>query len=523
MKMSTPIDIVLVSPPTRAYSPIVPFPCIYLAAYLEKKGFRCEIVDIKSSHLRIDLTEIEKETVRRVLEINPACVGMTCLSAEYSCVLRMAQDLRNQGYRGTLIVGGHHPTFYPADFLYPHSPFDFVVLGEGEETLVELLSVLQKGEDARRVSGIALFDTEMTVTPKRALLEDLSVLPMPSYELLDMDFYLQPRTSIIRYSIFAGVDVQTTRGCPCQCTYCGNPSLWTVHTYKKRFRCRPVSDVLDELEFLYRRYRIDSFFINDDSFTVSEQRVREFCDGLVNRKLDSLVWGIQTRVNIFTENMARMIAAGGCVQVEFGVESGSERILKLMKKGITLDQVRKAYAISKKHKLRTFANFMINTPTEKEEDLVKTIRLAKELRATHYGFFVTVPLPGTAIYQEYVHPPLTKDEYDIYLGSEPYKNVVDQRFKLCRHDKNIRLLASRLYLQFTAARIYLDPLLSLVRFWRVYQSSYHRKRYAAAFLDIYVRRFLRHLTAIGLAIKEGFRGAWSFFVRTFKEVSPHES
>lgn len=485
-------DIVLVSPPTRAYSPIVPFPCIYLAAYLRLKGFQCRIVDIKDSSSRADIRQMEEETVNRILAINPPFAGFTCLSAEYSCVLRVVRRLKERGYEGKIIAGGHHPTFYPQDFIYAGSPFDYVVLGEGEETIVELLDALVHQRDIAGIAGLAFYDGKMTCTPKRAVIEDLSVLPMPAYDLLDMDFYLQPRTSIIRYSIFSGVDVQTTRGCPCQCTYCGNPSLWAVHHYKKRFRCRPISQVLDELEFLSRRYHIDSFFINDDSFTVSEERVREFCGGLQQRRLHTLIWGIQTRVNIFTENMAKTLKKSGCVQVEFGVESGSPRILKLMKKGITLDQVRRAYALCRQHRLRTFANFMINTPTETKDDLKATVKLARDIRATHYGFFVTVPLPGTEIYKDYVHPPLSKDEYDIYLGSSPYKGIVDPRFKLCRHNKNIRFLAAMLYLRFTVGRLYLDPYLSLLRYFRIYRASAHRKKYVKAFWDIVFHRFVRH-------------------------------
>lgn len=489
-------DIVLVSPPTRASSPIVPFPCIYLAAYLRLKGFRCQIVDIKDRSGQRDIRPIEEETVERILAINPSCAGFTCLSAEYSSVLRMVRLLKEHGYKGKIIAGGHHPTFYPQDFIFEDSPFDYVVLGEGEETIVELLDALLNKKDVAAVAGLAFYEGKIVYTPKRAIMEDLSVLPMPAYDLLDMDFYLQPRTSIIRYSIFAGVDVQTTRGCPCQCTYCGNPSLWTVHHYKKRFRCRPISQVLDELEFLHRRYHIDSFFINDDSFTVSEGRVREFCEGLQQRQLHSLVWGIQTRANIFTENMAKMLKQSGCVQVEFGVESGSPRILKVMKKGVTLEQVRRAYAICRQYRLRTFANFMINTPTETEEDLRATVRLAREIRATHYGFFVTVPLPGTEIYKDYVNPPLSKDEYDIYLGSNPYKGIVDPRFKLCRHGKNIRFLAAWLYLRFTVRRLYLDPYVSLIRYFRIYSASAYRKEYLKAFWDIVFHRFVRHFKGV---------------------------
>lgn len=492
-------DCVLVAPPTRAYSPIVPFPCIYLAAYLEERGVRCALVDLKDNKNRVGLKGLEELTVKRVLELNPEYAGFTCLSAEYYCVSRMIKGLRGAGYRGKIIVGGHHPTFYPDDFAHEGSPVDFCVMGEGEATLFELIEGLASKRNPGEIPGLAFHDGKKVLTAPRRVIEDLGILPMPAYSHLDMRFYTEPRTSIIRYSIFSGVDVQTTRGCPCNCTYCGNPTLWEAHNYNKRFRCRPIPRVLDEIEYLRENYRIDSFFVNDDSFTTSNARVNEFCEGLKKRRLDRLAWGIQTRVNIFTEEMAKAVKDAGCLQAEFGVESGSQRILNLMKKGITTEQVERAFNICRKHKLRTFANFMINTPTETEEDLNATVRLAKKIKATHYGFFVTVPLLGTEIYNEYVNPRLTKEEYSLYLGSKPYKQVVDPRFKLSRHNKNVSILSMILFLRFTALPLYLDPMKSLFKHFDIYVKSDHSGRYFKAFFDIFFRRMLRHfVTFIGI-------------------------
>ncbi|MBI5892275.1 MAG: B12-binding domain-containing radical SAM protein [Deltaproteobacteria bacterium] len=486
-------DIVLVSPPTRAYSHIVPFPCIYLAGFLEERGVRCSIIDFKSDILRIDEAAIEEKTVREIVRVNAPYVGFTCLSAEFYCVTRMIKKIRELGYKGKIIVGGHHPTFYPTDFIYEGTLVDFCVLGEGEVTLYEIIECLENGKDPSGIPGLSFYRGEKITTAPRRVIEDLSILPMPAYHLLDMNFYTMPRTSIIRYSIFSGVDVQTTRGCPCNCTYCGNPTLWEVHHYNKRFRCRPIEKVLDEIEYLYHEYKIDSFFVNDDSFTTSNARVAEFCEGLKKRKLHHLIWGIQTRVNIFTEQMAEAIANAGCVQAEFGVESGSQRILNLMKKGITVEQVERAFGICRKYGIRTFANFMINTPTETEEDMNHTVCLAKKIKATNYGFFVTVPLLGTEIYEEYVHPKLTKEEYSLYLGSTPYKQIVDPRFKLCKHNKNMSILAMTLFLRFTALPMYFDPMFSLFRHFNVYMKSAHRKLYMIAFFDIFFRRMVRHV------------------------------
>jgi len=480
-------DLLLVAPPTRAYSNNFSFALLFLAAYIEKLGYCVEIIDLRPDYRKgHTLRDLEALCVQMIAEKHPRYLGFTCLTADFNCIERMASQVRMQGYRGTMIVGGHHPTFCPQDFLDGKNIFDYVVLGEGEQTLAELMEVLGRGGSVGQVSGIAYLDHgRLVTTSPRALAEDIDIFPSPAYHLIDMEPYLRPTTGMIRHILVVGLPIMTTRGCPYQCTYCGNPSLWASHAHRIVLRTRSVGLVLDEIEFLKHAYRIDAFCIADDAFTLNEERVRSFCQGLMDRRL-GLIWACQTHVNLFTDRMAAIMREAGCIQVEFGVESGSDRVLKVMKKGTTTQKIREAFVVSRKHHLRTLANVMINTPTETEDDLKATIRFAKEIQPTVYSYAITTPLVGTEDYRHYVNPPLTPAEYEIYLDSSIYRKVMDRRFRLASHTLDLSAIYARLKRRRMDPRFYFDAVSYFLFHLSFYLRSFYRTGYRQAFLRRYL-------------------------------------
>ncbi len=488
MNLNTGVDIALVVPPLRVYSQVVPISLLYLASYLESKSIQCKIVDLKILKKKdYNLEKLENLIVDNTLMLKPLCVGFTCLTAEYFSVARMAKKLRANGYKGYIIAGGHHATFCPEDFFVEKGIFNYVILGEGEITTHELLMAISKNNDASQVEGIVFYDGTLHRTNNRELIEDLSILPMPNYSLLDMNYYLQPRVDLIRHILFSGIDIQTTRGCPFSCTFCGNHTLWSVHRYRKRFRVRTIEQVIREIEFLKDKYKIDTFYIQDDTFTVDEGRVKEFCDGIRKKNLN-LIWGCQSHVNMFSEYIEKYMSESGCIQVEFGVESGSDRVLKQMKKGITADKVKKVFGICHKYKLRSLANFMINTPTETEDDLKATFSLADEIRATKYNFAVTVPLLGTEIYKEYVHPELTREEYAASGERRAYQGITDSRFRMAQHSRNMSLLYIWARAKYMIYSEYMDSICWCIRNYKFYKKSIWRKSYYRIFCLIYINK-----------------------------------
>ncbi|MFA5284778.1 MAG: radical SAM protein [Smithellaceae bacterium] len=484
--MASP-DLLLVAPPTRAYSIFFSFALLYLAAFIEEKGYKVEILDYRPSHSEgRDLSDLQKLCVKTILEKNPRYLGFTCLTADFNCIDWIARSSRSQGYRDKIIVGGHHPTFCPHDFFIHKGLYNYVVLGEGEQTLWDIMRTLDNNGDIRSVAGIAYSeDGSFAKTAPRQLAEDIDIFPNPAYDLIDMDQYIRPSTGLIRHIFISGVPILTTRGCPYQCTYCGNPSLWATQAHKKILRTRSINRVLDELSLLKDRYAIDGFYIADDAFTLNEERVNQFCQAMIDRKLD-LVWACQTHVNLFTERMAGWMREAGCVQVEFGVESGSDRVLKVMKKGTNTKSIQRAFDISRAYGFRTLANLMINTPTETEEDLKMTVDFANRLKPTIYSYAITTPLVGTEDYNKYVKPPLTRNEYSLYLDGRIYRKIIDKRFRLAAHHLDLSKIYRRLNLRYMLLRFYFDALL----YFMLHPGSYLRSHRWPEYRTAVLRRYL---------------------------------
>ncbi|MFA5157479.1 MAG: radical SAM protein [Candidatus Omnitrophota bacterium] len=483
--MASP-DLLLVAPPTRAYSIFFSFALLYLASFIEEKGYKVEILDDRPSHSEgLDLSILQNHCIKSILDKNPRYLGFTCLTADFICIEKIAKSVRSAGFKGKIIVGGHHPTFCPQDFFVQKGIYDYVVLGEGEQTLLDLMKTLDDKGNIQHVDGIAYAeDGSFAKTSPRQLIENIDIFPNPAYHLIDLNQYLRPSVGLIRHILLCGVPILTTRGCPYQCTYCGNPSLWATQMHKKILRTRSIDKVLEELSLLKNQYAIDGFYIADDAFTLNEDRVGEFCRGLLDRRLD-LVWACQTHVNLFTERMAGWMRDAGCVQVEFGVESGSDRVLKVMKKGTNTKNIQRAFDISHAHGFRTLANLMVNTPTETEEDLRSTIDFAKRLRPTIYSYAITTPLVGTEDYKKYVKPPLTREEYSLYLDGRIYRKIIDERFKLSAHRLDIGKIYRHLNRRYMFFRYYFDALLYLLTHMRFYARSVHRNDYVMAFLKRY--------------------------------------
>lgn len=448
------VDICLISPAGRAAEPRLPLALMYLCSWLEQQGNTVKIIDVKSDPYQ-KLTDsirrkLERKILREVEEIEPLVVGITCLTPEVMEVRDLSREIKKRLPKTQIVVGGVHPTLYPEDFLYSKSPTDFVAIGEGEETLGELVATLKKKGDWRNIRGLAWFeDGKLRKNSPRHLIEDLDQIPFPAYHQVDMDYYTTPTIYCIRHMLISAVHIFTTRGCPEQCTFCVNKNLWGSNESTRRVRFRSPNRVVDELEFLSKNYHIDGFYIYDDTFTINKKHVLGFCDEFSKRGLD-LVWGAETRVNLVSPDMLEAMKKAGCLQIDFGVETGSQEILDRMKKGITLRQVQEAFGNCRRLGLRSYASFMFNTPGETEEDVRKAITLAKEIDATGYNFNILTPFPGTDLYEKEVEPKLTVDEYAIYWGA--LGTLRDPRFKFCEHNLDLHWLVTSTHTLFNSVK-----------------------------------------------------------------------
>jgi len=242
------------------------------------------------------------------------------------------------------------------------------------------------------------------------LISDLDKLPFPNRQAVPYKKY---------YSIISRYPVSTTlltsRGCPYHCTFC-------YQFMGRNYRYRSVTNIIEEIEECLK-LGIKEFFFFDETFTINRERVLAICDEIIDRKLD-ISWEIRARVNTVDREMLIKLKKAGCERIQFGVETSTPEILKLLKKGITIDQVRNAFKMANKVGLTTFADFMIGLPTETREQILRTIEFSKELKPAYAQFSVTTPFPATELYELGFKKGLYTEDYWRDFARNPRKEFI---------------------------------------------------------------------------------------------------
>jgi anaerobic magnesium-protoporphyrin IX monomethyl ester cyclase len=290
------------------------------------------------------------------------------------------------------VVGGPHPTALPEE-MTAQEAIDFLVLGEGEITLWELVTALEVGsKDFRDINGLAYQkDKEIVITKPREVIKDLDILPFPARDLLQLDLYYPPPTK--RVSDKRPTSMITGRGCPYSCNFCIAQLMWG-----KKVRVRSVKNVADEIEECITRYGLAEFNFHDELFTLSEKHVIEMCQEMKRRNLD-IAWHANARTDSLTRKMLKEMKEAGCREISFGFESGSQKILNNIKKKTTVEKAYEAVQLTNEAGIRAGGTFMIGNLGEREETIRLTIDLAKRLDLHTAIFMVATPYPGTELYR----------------------------------------------------------------------------------------------------------------------------
>lgn len=364
-----------------------PFGILYIAAVLQKAGYTMQVLDPE---------EDNENFINDVVKFRPDIIGISFLTAEYLRARHISSALKKRLPESFIVAGGVHVSSLPEESL-KRFDIDAVVIGEGEYTMLELCKKIENRESLLGVLGIFYkSDNKIFKNKPRPPIENLDSLPFLARELIDFEWYLIPPGFIRGKCLKRATTIMASRGCPNLCTFC---SAHTVFGY--RIRMRSVKNVVGEIEYLIKRYGVDGLRFTDDTLTINHRWISEFCRELRIREIE-LPWGCNARVNTVNEKMLTEMKGAGCVQLDFGVESGSERILKILKKDITPAQVVKAFSLAQKIGLRRMANFMIGNPTETVEDIQKTYELAKRIKPNFASVWITTPHPGSALYEEAV-------------------------------------------------------------------------------------------------------------------------
>jgi anaerobic magnesium-protoporphyrin IX monomethyl ester cyclase len=385
-------DVVLIINPSLWYKPMYPTGILCLSNYLEAQGMPNMIIDSRLFKGKIGIEKGRKLIIDTVRNMKPKLVGFSSTHAEFDEVIKMNMGIRELGSSILSIVGGAQPTFRSSDFL--DNGFDFVCIGEGERTLHEFaVEVIHETNRWGKISGLVYRDRgKIYKNRSRAFLTEteLGVGEFSAYGKIDKR-YFDFNVEIIRGLPLRGGLLLTTRGCPYSCSFCGCNAI-----FGRSLRFRPIEDIELELIHLKEEFRVEGIWIIDDTFIVNKNHAFLVAELL---KKHGMIWGCQSRVDTIDRSTMEYLKRCGCVQIDFGVESGSQRILdEIIGKGTNVGQVENAFALAKEYGMRTLANFIIGLPTETLKDLEATKRVAKSISSDVYVFSIATPLPGTRLY-----------------------------------------------------------------------------------------------------------------------------
>jgi anaerobic magnesium-protoporphyrin IX monomethyl ester cyclase len=311
-----------------------------------------------------------------------------CLTNMRDAAFRMIELARERGC--VVVVSSSDSTDHYQQYLDKGA--DFVLLGEGEQTLLELVSAIRNGQkDFESIAGLAWRRNGMPVrSAARKVMKDLDSLPLPAWDLVDMESY---RSIWMRRHGYFSLNVSTTRGCPFKCNWCAKP------IYGNRYNARSPRHVVEEIRMLKERYHFDHLWMCDDIFGLKPGWVGEFAD-LVEKEGLSFRFKIQSRADLLMqENYVAALARAGCEDSWMGAESGSQKILDAMDKGTTVEQIAGATRLLREHGIRASFFIQFGYPGETLEDIRLTIRMIWKLMPDSLGISVSYPLPGTVFYE----------------------------------------------------------------------------------------------------------------------------
>ena len=371
--------------------PYPPLATILAAAVARQHGFEVALFDVglRDNPLQIrEALDARKPDYLVIYDDSFNYLTKMCLTVMREAAFLMAEEAKKRNCR--VIVSSSDAADHYEKY-FDHG-VDYVVRGEGEETLAELLNHLREGKDTARIAGLAFCrEGQTVVTPARPVIRDLDTLPMPAWDLIDIAPY--KRIWINRHGYFA-LNIATTRGCPFKCNWCAKP------VYGNRYNSRAPRLVVDEIEYLMKRFDADYFWMCDDIFGLKPGWVQEFNAQVKVRGL-KFRYKIQSRVDLLVqEDTIEALAESGADNIWVGAESGAQKILDAMDKGTTVEQIYVATRLMKQNGIKPAFFLQFGYPGETRRDIDATLKMVLDLMPDEVGISVSYPLPGTKFYDK---------------------------------------------------------------------------------------------------------------------------
>lgn len=349
-----------------------------LAAVTKKHGIDTRIVDGAISN---DYEFI----ATKIVSSQPDYVGITASTVSIFNAARVARMIKQRDSSIITLIGGPHITALPMDTMRQFPEFDIGVIGEAEDTIVELL------DKRNAVKGIIFRKADKIIqTESRPFIEDLDELPMPAWELLPglAENYRPPAHTVKRLPATLMV---TSRGCPSQCSFCDRS------VFGNSLRAYSAGYVMSMVKKLYHEYAIRELQFRDDNFLAFRPRLVELCNLLKTEKLD-ITWSLAGRVDMVNKEILGLLSEAGCWQIWYGIESGSQRVLDFIQKRTQLDRIKETVAQTREAGIEVGGFFMIGLPTETHKEVQSTIRFSRELALNEAHFTFFTPFPGCELY-----------------------------------------------------------------------------------------------------------------------------
>ncbi|HYG00788.1 MAG TPA: radical SAM protein [Chryseosolibacter sp.] len=374
----------------RFKQPYPPLATLIAASVLRTNGYNVDLFDASLSNDPEKIThhfQLHRPKYLFICDDGFNYLTKMCLTVMREAAFQMCKLAKKVGC--TVIVSSsdaadHYEKYFAAGA-------DFVIRGEVENTIIELLDAIEKRKDIGQVSGVIFKQSGKTVTgAPRSVMRDLDSLPLPAWDLIDINAYKQIWK---KHHGYFSLNVATTRGCPFKCNWCAKP------IYGNRYNSRSPENVVNEIEYVLKNYQPDHFWMCDDIFGLKPGWIQEF-NALVRKRNLHFRFKIQSRADLLLESdTIQALASSGAETVWIGAESGSQKILDAMEKGTTVEQIHEATALLRRNNIKIAFFLQFGYPGETLEDIQATMAMVMKLMPDEVGISISYPLPGTKFYE----------------------------------------------------------------------------------------------------------------------------
>jgi len=435
--------ILFINPNTRYLGTLLtvypPLGILYLSSTLMKAGYEVKVIDADVDNL--DLPDIRCA----ISKYTPDFVGITMNTLQSKAAFETAHYIKKHGDI-KVIAGGPHPSALKAEILRRCKSIDVVVYGEGETTFGELIKAIEDERSLDTVEGICFRnDHEIKTNEPRDQIADLDRLPRPALDLVaPIRKYPGPYPVGARPSMH----VMASRGCPFNCTFCSNP-VW-----ERKIRLRSPESVLSEVEWLQESFDVKEIFFQDDTFNVNRHWFESICNGIIDRRLnEKIIFKAPFRANekLVDLELLKLAKRAGFWMIFYGVESGNQNILDSIKKDLSLEEIERAFKLTRKAGIKTFASFMIGNLGESSGTIQDTVNFAKRIDPNYYGFALAMPYPGSDLYSIAKESGYLKADFEDYtldryvLDTGKFSPAEVERLATNAHKSLVKYRTSRLY------------------------------------------------------------------------------